>query len=341
MNPYRLIAAQLLKILNHLPGAAKEIEQKQYLRLARDVVCYNQGKIADYSFSANESHKELKRCYQHIENNTGSAQASDYESLKNAYTEISHGLAREFKAYAQANFEYMDKFYKAKNFNRKPARFCVKSAVPDGVGSTDGLGFEILTLAGSELPYRESSAYSVRESTGFTQVILTGNYCLRNNIPESVRKEGYVNSRIIRDEFFRYYQPPGWLKNLRYRFTSARDNSWERCWKTDPVRSRQDVPSSSYYKSTLIVPLSLSARAGDLSKAFLKNFDVQEEKIILGFLCTDHENINFFNEKGDVDFSYIIADQLSLYLIHYWICTNYSSIFQKSHDLLKRQGCLD
>jgi hypothetical protein len=339
MNLHKLIGEQLLKVLSHLPGAAQEIAQKEYLKLVREVVCYNQGKISDYSFLVNERHKQLKICYRRIQNDPDSAQDSDYENLKNAYRDMSNGLLRQFKTYAHKNF--MGEFYKTKNFNDKQPRFCIKSAAPDGNNSGDGLDFEIITLAGSIPPFRESPAYSARESAGFSQVISTGQYCLCNNIPKSIKSRQYFNSRIDEYETFTYYKIPGRAENLKYRFTSQKDTEWERCWRKDPSVKLTNGASSSHYKSTLIVPLSLSARSGDLSEEFLRNFNVQKEKIILGFLCADHENINFFNEKADIDFAYIVADQLSLYLIPYWVCTTYSGIFEDSYNLLMRQGCLN
>lgn len=334
MDFYNFLASQILKILSKLPGAAKDREQKKYLQLVRRLTCYNQGKVADYSFLANESHKELRRCYQHIQESQVPIQDSDYERLEEAYRNASNGLMRKFKAYASINFEYMDEFYKYKNFNSKKPRFCVKSAAPNGAA------FEILTLAGSVPPTRERPAYLASQSTGFSDVIRTGTYCLCNNIPKKVKGREYKNSRIIERDVFKFYKLPGWFQNLQYRFTDKPDMSWQRCWRRE-VETLENVDSSSYYKSTLIVPLSLIAKEGDLSESFLKNFNIQKDKILLGFLCIDHENIDFFNDEEDVDFAYIIADQLSLYLVQYWICTNYSSIFQNSYELLKREGYLD
>ncbi|MEO1392060.1 MAG: hypothetical protein AAFV90_04035 [Cyanobacteria bacterium J06634_5] len=325
-NIYKLGATHLLKLLSHLPWAAKESEQKTYLKLVRKVVCYNQGKIADYAFATNESHKRLRKCYQHILNDPSAAEEKDYEALEKAYQEISVGLIRQFKGYAKKNFEFMAEFCELKDFNRKRARFCVKSA------TFKNQEYEILPIAGS-VPLTNNVAYSAEESTGFSAVIHTGKYFLCNNIPEQTKARKYKNSRIRRNQVLDFYQLPGWRKNLGYRFGDTKDNSWIRCWENGNL-SQQITDPSAFYKSTLVVPLSLLARPGDLSDAFIKNFEVHEDKIILGFLCLDHENINFFNHKADVDFAYIIADHLSLYWVHYSICTNQSSIFQKSYDLL-------
>ncbi len=110
-----------------------------------------------------------------------------------------------------------------------------------------------------------------------------------------------------------------------------------RCWRRNQS-SLFTFPASAYYKSTLIVPLSILTK--ELSDEFRENFGIRGSKIILGYLCLDHQNINFFNEKEDLDFSYVVADQLSLYLIHHWMCTTYSTVFQESGDLLAQKNLL-
>ena len=94
MKIYQLIATQILKVLSKLPGAAENNVQKQYLKLVGKTVCYNQGKIADYSFATNERHRRLRHCYQHILNSQGAATDDDYRRLKDAYRSISNGLVR-------------------------------------------------------------------------------------------------------------------------------------------------------------------------------------------------------------------------------------------------------
>ncbi|MEL6159221.1 MAG: hypothetical protein AAFQ40_07015 [Cyanobacteria bacterium J06623_5] len=327
MNIYRVAGAELLKFLSQLPLAAKENENKNYLKLIKKVVGYNQGKIADYSFLANESHKQLRKCYQNVIDKRNAAKEGDYKALLKAYQNVSVGLIRQFKGHAAENFQFMEEYCLSKDFNQKKARFCIKSAI------LKQEAFEILPIAGS-VPLRNNTAYQASESTSFSYVIRTGKYYLCNNIPEQVKRRKYKNSRIEEEHVFDFYKLPKRLDNLRFRFTDKKDTSWIRCWNNGNL-SQQTGEPSSYYKSTLVVPLSFLARAGDLSDAFIENFQVREDKIILGFLCLDHENINFFNENSDVDFASVIADLLSLYWVHYSICTNQSSIFQRSYDLLK------
>ena len=327
MNIYRVAGTELLKFLGQLPLAAKENDNKNYLTLIKKIVGYNQGKIADYSFLSNESHKRLRKSYQNVIDKRNVANDEDYEALLKAYQNVSVGLIRQFKGHAAKNFQFMEEYCLSKNFNQKKARFCIKSAI------LKQDAFEILPIAGS-VPLRNNAAYQASESTSFTHVIRTGKHYLCNNIPEKVKRRKYKNSRIEEDQVFDFYRLPGRIDNLRFRFTDKKDNSWIRCWNNGNLSQQVGEPSS-FYKSTLVVPLSFLASAGELSDAFIENFQVREDKIILGFLCLDHENINFFNEEADVAFASVVADLLSLYWVQYSICTNQSSIFQRSYDLLR------
>jgi hypothetical protein len=329
MGLHRFAAAQAFKVICQIPGVIRDSDQRHYLKLVREVTCYNQAKIADYSFTVNESHKKLKGIYGYIQNSRNAPNALDYERLKEAYQETLNESIRIFKVYSRTNFGYMSEFYRNKKFGDKEARFCVKSAQPDGM--------EIITLAGSVPPLRESPSHPESESTAFSRVKATGSYLLCNNIPKEVKNRKFKNSRIAEADVFEYYKNPSRLDNCLYRFTNKEDKAWRQCWKRNDSET-QDLPASAYYKSTLIVPLSIVTK--ELSDAFLRNFNVKEDKIVLGYLCLDHQNVDFFNEEEDLDFAYVIADQLSLYLIHHWMCTTYSSVFMESGELLRQKGLL-
>ena len=341
MDLYRIIASQVVQVLRALPGASEQSVQRDYIRLARKIVCYNQGKVADYSFLVDEAHKELKFWLNEVERNN-SINSGEHDKLKQSYQELSRGLMRKFKAIALDNFEFIQEIYSSKSFGGKLPRICVKSATPVCQGEEQD--FEVVTLASNHKPAPQRPPYLASQSVAFSRVLVSGEHYICNDIPRGIKEGKYFNSRINTGRVLTSYRLPQWHQNLKFRHSKGgTDEQWPIFWSIPskaPTLPQLSPTSSSFYKSTLIIPLSFSAKDGDLSNDFLSNFDVHESKIVLGFLCLDHENIDFFNEKEDVEFSYILADLLALYLIKHWTCTVYSRVFERAGELLRQRGFL-
>jgi hypothetical protein len=92
--------------------------------------------------------------------------------------------------------------------------------------------------------------------------------------------------------------------------------------------------TTTCYKSTMVIPMSLIKSR--LDDRFVHNFisSNEVENILFGFLCFDHCNTNFFHDNIDYLFGYILADSLSLYLILQLSCTEYSSTYKQAIEIL-------
>lgn len=144
----------------------------------------------------------------------------------------------------------------------------------------------------------------------------------------------YKNSRINCTDVQAYYRPPGRYRNLRYRHSSnLKDDEWRRNWNPLPSLTGhpERPPIELCYKSTLVIPISVVTR--ELPKDFSKNFNISGDRIAFGFLCLDHENVDFFKDR-DIDTGYIFADLISLYLVDWLKCNVYSSVYTEARHWL-------
>ncbi len=87
------------------------------------------------------------------------------------------------------------------------------------------------------------------------------------------------------------------------------------------------------YKSTLIIPITFYNNT--LQEEFLSRFGMNNfERTIFGYLCFDHIETEYFNDAMDVDFGYIVADILSLYLVTTLIYTKRSTTYEHANELI-------
>ena len=66
------------------------------------------------------------------------------------------------------------------------------------------------------------------------------------------------------------------------------------------------------------------------------NDDDSVGRAIYGFLCFDHQQINYFNTDVDINIGYVFADILSIFLIQRLIYTEYSKTFQKAQEIINK-----
>ena len=95
------------------------------------------------------------------------------------------------------------------------------------------------------------------------------------------------------------------------------DEDWKKCWIDSNNQFCQD---NSFYRSTLVVPITLVNNKG-ISREFLRHIELplpteQDDKrrAIYGFLCFDSIYPGFFDE-ADVHVGYFFADIFSFYLV--------------------------
>mgnify|MGYP001791188550 CR=1 FL=1 len=325
----RFLANQFFDFVKNLPSAAEQNYQAANTGFTRKVVCYNQGKILNYWYDVNETHKNLKNEYHRLTLLQKTVDRRDLVELENLKKELLEGMRNRFKAINRQNFNFMHEVYKCQSFGQKKPRFCIKTTY-----NKNGDDF-VITLD-RDSNFVAEKRYKTSQSKAFSQIKNTGRYYICNNIPQSIKKEQYFNSRIDTAGVRRFYTPPWQFKNLQFRHSRKVDYQWRRYWikRNNSERvPQEDLPRDYYYKSTLIIPIALETMS--LSDDFLKDFGNHKDKISLGFLCMDHENIDFFNEKDHVDIGYFFADLISLYMYAFLKCTVYSSAYNSACKLLK------
>jgi hypothetical protein len=319
MSLESFIQSVLVGIFRNVPAAVKLLDQERSLSALKEVICYNQSKIADFHFIAGRKHKALKQKLESVKN-CGSQQIPDslLEELKILYEDLEQYVDNDFRAICAKNFVFFEQFFERRVAStKKKPRFCIK-------GVQNG---EVINLARTEVSRSiEDDRYPVRANTAFEEISDNGKYYFCSNIPYSLQRASYVNARINLREFPEYHV--SYFRELLYR--KKPDKNWQRCWNQiqAPI-GWQKPPIETCYKSTLVIPLALNQRNGWVSDEFCRRFEIRDLKCF-GFLCMDHQNVNFFNEKEDVSLGYIFADLISLYLLQRLNCTDYSSIFKES-----------
>ncbi|MEA5464622.1 hypothetical protein [Leptothoe sp. PORK10 BA2] len=325
----RFLANQFFDFVRNIPSAAEQNYQAANTGFTRKVVCYNQGQILNYWYDVNETHKNLKNEYHRLTSLRRTLDVRDIAELEDLRKKLIEGMRSRFKLINHQNFSFMHEVYKCQSFGQKKPRFCIKTTYKKGEDDF------VVTLDRDD-SFVDEKRYKTSQSKAFSQIRNSGKYYICNNIPGSIKKERYFNSRINIESARKFYPVPWKIKNFQFRHSKKVDYEWRRYWIKRNSSERipqEDLPRDYYYKSTLIIPIALDTTS--LSADFLKDFDSPKDKISLGFLCMDHENINFFNEKDHVDVGYFFADIISLYMYAFLKCTVYSSAFKSACQLLK------
>lgn len=327
MNPYVFLAGQLINVLKAVPKTISNREIQNNNRYLKEILCYNQAKIMGYSHEIDETHKALKEIHRKASLRPGGPSDQDLIDLGPLVEHLSVGMLESFREITSENFKYLHQFYAARDFGNSKPRFCVKTTYKDQ-GE-----FKILTAA-RDRGLSNEPLYSATDNTAFTQIINNNGYYLCNNIPLEMKLGNYKNSRINYTDVQAYYKPPSKYKNLRYRYSNQlKDSEWRRNWHaiTSLTGPPERPPVELCYKSTLVIPISVVTR--ELPSDFSKNFNISGDRIAFGFLCLDHENIDFFKDK-DVTIGYIFADLISLYLVDWLKCTVYSGVYREAMSWL-------
>lgn len=261
------------------------------LKTIRDITCFNQAESFQYWCMLSWKHKELR------------------EALDKGETEGIHTKLQNFEEFAlreigrifHKNLTYLVSYFKATRGNENCPRFSIK--VPVGVGCDQEL-LELVKLTGKP----SDKLYKTAENSGFLHVTENGTVYLCNDLPAAARRREYNNPRLVPDKLDKFRDG---------------DLEWESCWVDD------GGGVDSFYKSTLIVPMTLKNNA--LAQEFKESFmgKVDKTRTIFGFLCFDRNTTDYFNSEEDVDVGYIMADWLSLYLMAFINYTSNSYTYKK------------
>jgi hypothetical protein len=258
--------AMLATVVRNVPAALNLARSEESLEVFKDVVCYNQSKIADFHFVSGRKHKILKEKLEITRSNPNDLNIID---LRKASDELEGYLDSEFRRICRINFDFCQKLFEGRvSKSKKKPRFCVKVVRNNS----------IVNLARTEEARSiNDDEYPVNANTAFSSIIESGKPYLCNNIPLQYRQNKYLNARIDREEFPDY--SINWIRELSC--VSRPDKDWQRCWNKvcpEGYSHMQKSPIETCYKSTLVTPLALNRRNDWLSEEFCRRFEIQDLK---------------------------------------------------------------
>lgn len=261
------------------------------INLVRRATCYNQGELAQFLYLSSYFHRELK--------NEMCASYPNQRNVEKKSKELINYLNIKFAQVTANNFAFCTEYFE--KTDRLHPRVCLK-------GTFDG---EIVDFF-RNIPTGYSTRHSPESNSGFHEVIKNGQFFLANDLISKTFSGEYINPRLQQSIIEEYKEKNKTLNNKEL-IQTITNKIWLSFWSNSTSSYPKSNENSDCYQSTLIIPLTL--RNITLSELFLEltNFP-NVEREIMGFLCFDYHQKNFFNAT-DVDFGYIIADFLSLYII--------------------------
>ena len=269
------------------------------LRTVQNALCLNQGNFLQYSFVTAEKHKALKAALH--------KDASKTRKIATLKKNLTNFINEQFYINTYENFKLLHNYFKSTG--RKPPRISIKGSFKDHEHN-----MVVTVFRDSKVGYEHGAR--IAENKGFNSVYENGTYFLENNIPKAALNRKYYNQRLISENVEKYFSGASSIKE------------WKDCWKDS------DGTSSSFYKSTLIVPMTLWNNK--LSDEFKKLINMENvDRTIFGFLCFDHAEENYFDKDKDVAIGYVFADIISMYLFTRLVYTDASNTFEKVEKLLK------
>lgn len=293
----------------------KRAEIEKSLTIINNAICFNQGELIQFTYLAAEKHKNIKQYHKdeiHISK----------DILSNLVDDLLIFLNKKFFEVSYTNFEYMKLFFEGRS--SEAPRMSLK-----GNFKIDQRDTIVSVFRDQAVDYQ--SDCEIEKNSGFDHILKKGKYYINNNIPGSFFKGEYDNPRLNYQNYKQQLPSNKFANKFISKFSSIADQviDWRQCW-VDCHRSKSE---KSFYKSTLIIPMTLNNNK--LSGTFKEKVNIQDvEKVIFGFLCFDHVDKDYFNEDTDVSLGYIFADLLSVYLFNRLVYTEISNTFKMVDDLL-------
>ena len=292
---------------------------KKIIESIRTGVCFNQEELAQFSYLASFLHKALKE---------GLASNDEVPSLRTLRISLTDFLNKNTERISLHNFSLLKSYYKSyKNSSFELPRICIKGHYKEKI--VDLFRSDNLIPKGGD---------PIESNTGFNEVYNTGKYFLCNNIPDLEKNLKYINPRLDSKKATAYnkIQVDFLLKfiiNIGNILFDKSDTEWAMCWNDYNSHDTRESINRSFYKSTLIVPMTLwnSQIQQPLADLF-KLSDSDTERMIFGYLCFDHTSVDFF-DSIDIEVGYIYADLISLYIINNLMYTSYSNTYKKVLEL--------
>ncbi len=265
--------------------------------------CFNQSALIQFTYLMADRHKALKDEYKSSPKHT--------LELEKKIQALVFFLNDDFHKIIFQNFEIMHSYF-YKRSKVKP-RICIK-----GNFKTHHKDMIISVFRDSKVAY--DSDYDISEHTGFSFIADTGTYYLSNNLPKDAKEGRYKNPRLDIAKIKKVANSESGDKEISL--------NWGGFWKDDKKIMKED----SFYKSTLIIPMTLWNT--ELSEEFRKKINVSDiGRTIFGFLCIDHVEENYFGDD-DVRVGYVFADLLSQYIFHRSVYTDFSTTFSNALEVM-------
>lgn len=300
------------KELEELTAFPERIAYEKHLSAIKDCMCFNQGSIVQYFYIASEYHKELKEYL------TKNELVND-QHVKILTDKLINYLNIKFEEFTHVNFELLHNYFQGRD--KHSPRFCLK-----GNFKVDRTGEQVITV------FRDTkvgyiSDCEIEKNTGFWHIKNTGKHFLCNDIPKAAAEGKYLNPRLSKERVIAYKKQRV-ASNLVTLWVKRKNlSSWASCWKDYD----RDQDRHSFYKSTLIIPMTLVNNV--LDEDFILKIP-NADKLIFGFLCIDHVKENYFKES-DVTAGYIFADMISIYLFTRKLFTEISKTFSAVDHFLE------
>lgn len=285
-------------------------DSEQLITFVHKAVCYNQGALVQFCFIAAQKHKALKEGLR--------TDKDDVKGHQLRFYDLVNFLNEALLKVSLNNFELLRSYYSSRS--DVAPRVCLK-------GNFDVKSDTTATIVAlfRDNPVGYNSNFSVEGNSGFRFVRDCGRYYLENDIPQAVVRNAYINPRLNVSDVQKAYRSSGEnLLHIR--------REWETFWKRPAQKIKNDP---SCYKSTLIIPLTFWNN--ELSEDFKRAVNIDKfERAILGYLCIDHRDVDFFDDKIDVAVGYIFADILSVYVFNRLVYTNISDTYRKATAGMKK-----
>jgi hypothetical protein len=283
-------------------------ETKALTAFLQRAFAYNRDAHLQFSYLAGRKHKAVREAL--------SVRHPDSKQVERAFVTFLEFLNKRFYEATAKNFELLHTYYSTKR--GVPPRVCLK-----GIFRVDASETVVSIFRDHEVDYQKDSDTAIEKNTGFYHIKREGSYFLENNIPRAVLGGRYLNPRLRTDL-------------IRSKFHSGEDlaqltSSWDQYWVGFTEQRRNDA---SFYMSTLIVPLTLSAE--DLTDEFKKAVPLGDiDRTVFGFLCFDHRDSGYFDESTDVSVGQVFAGFLCHFVFTRLIYTDMSSTFKKVVEFLR------
>ncbi|MBI3716514.1 MAG: hypothetical protein HY255_11020 [Betaproteobacteria bacterium] len=284
--------------------------------LVREAVEFHQSNSGTYAAEASELHKALRKALARGTTNTN--------RLEDAYRQLLLHLNTKFYKACFHHFKIIGNYFDERGRLAKP-RVCIKGNMANHqVTGDDQIIFTILR----ETEIGRETGARLFENTGFHEAARTGQPFILNDIPSAAAQGLYFNPRLDKDKVAHF-----WNKYHAVSRANRPAQAWNTCWQASGGSVEHPIVTS--YQSTLIAPIIFSSE--HLSSDLCEHLNIDGNlRHIMGFLCLDHVNVDYFDEHMDIDVCSALSGLLMPYLFTRLTLTRGSETFRTAVDKLDK-----